>query len=467
MRKEELGQALILVLVILAIGAILVVPLLRLAYTGLKGSDIVTSRTVGLYAVDGAQEYIMWKLLHQDWAQQFTEDGQEGYLEIINCGTNVTATIVMRAIPGEGGMTLATDDVILPTKSVEPNSAPLKGLYEYEYTITLDHLSSNTTQGLDAIYDVLPGGITDYIGPSELSLDDGETWQNVPDPLWDSAKGYLKWPADYEWDPVVTGAFSSHPEFLGIQDFGVREVKKLRFRVRARFDNDQVHCNWVVLKPWNTVSGPQAPITVGDPDEPGVCVDDNVIEIAKAADPNVITPGVPTLIRYDLDITNNYTQTRNIEGIIDYLPPEFFYMGPTANLTDQDPQGTEHTVTINGIDRYKLEWTQVEFGYPGPPKDISIAAGQTLRLTFYVQATKDVSGSYYNEVSVILRDTGISAAFAAAGVTPGEYAGNYSWNQGSVTVPTFDARTEGEGVVIDSNLSMVVGGISITSLHLR
>jgi len=346
-------------------------------------------------------------------------------------------------------------------------------LQNYEYTITLDHLSSNTTQGLDAIYDVLPGGIIDYIGPSKLSLDGGETWQIVPDPFWDSAKGYLKWPADYEWDPVVTGAFSSDPldvdhYFYGIRDFGVREVKKLRFTVQGRLDNDKVHCNWVVLKPWNTLSGPQAPITVGNPDEPGVCVDDDFIEIVKTATPDFIPPGVPTEIRYDIDIINNYTQTRNIEGIIDYLPPEFYYTGPTANLTDQPPQGTEHTININGIDRYRLEWTQVEFGYPGPPQDISIASGQTLRLTFYAQATKNVSGSYYNEVAVILRETSPGdVAFVAAGVTPGEYANNYSWNQGSVTVPTYDSRTEGEGVVLDSNLSMVLGGISITSFHLR
>ena len=54
-----------------------------------------------------------------------------------------------------------------------------------------------------------------------------------------------------------------------------------------------------------------------------------------------------------------------------------------------------------------------------------------------------------------------AAAFEEIGVTPGEYAENYSWNQGAVTVPTYDARTETGQVVINSNLSTVLGGISI------
>ena len=467
MKNKELGQAFIYVLITLAIGAMLVVPLLRLSSTVVRGSRTLTNQTRALYAAEGAQEYVMWKLLHKNWAQSFTNPGEEGYLSIENCGITMEATIIMRAIPGEGGMTLATDDVIQPTKTVEPSSVPLKSLYDYTYTLNLEQISSDNSEGLDAIYDILPGGMTDYIGPTEISLDDGETWQVVPDPEWISSNNVLKWPSDYNKD-TGTGAFSSDPGdsdhyFYGIRDFDVREEKKLRFTVRGRLDNHQVHCNWVVLKPWNTVSGPQAPINVGNPPNPGVCENDQFIGITKTATPDFIIPGVTTDIRYDIDITNNYTQTRFIETIIDYLPPDFVYIGPTEDLTDQDPQGTESTVNINGLDRYKLEWGQAEFG----GGDQSIPSGVTLRLTFYATATKDVSGSYYNEVSVILRDTGISAGFEEAGVTPSEYSDNYSWNQGSVTVPTYDSEVEGEGVIIDENLSLVVDGISITSFHIR
>ena len=467
MRNNEAGQTFIIVLIVLAIGSMLVVPLLGLSSTAVKSSQMITNQAKALYAAEGVQEYIMWKLLHQNWAQSFTNPGEEGYVTIENCGITMEATVVMRAIPGEGGMTLATDHAIQPTKTVEPSWVPDKDLYDYTYTINLEQLSSDTSQGLDAIYDILPGGMNDYIGPTEISLDDGETWHIVPDPEWISSKDVLKWPSDYDKD-TGTGAFSSDPGdldhyFHGIRDFDVREKKMLRFTVRGRLDDNAVHCNWVVLKPWNTVSGPQAPIDVGDPPVWGLCDEDQYIGIVKIADPDFIIPGVPTVIRYDVDITNNYTQTRFIEKIIDYLPPGFYYAGPTEGLTDQDPQGTGSTININGVDRYKLEWAQEEFG----GVDLSIAAGETLRLTFYAQATKDVSGSYYNEVSIILKETGISAGFEEAGVTPSEYADNYSWNQGSVTVPTYDSEVEGDGIILDENLSLVLGGISITSFRIR
>jgi hypothetical protein len=120
-------------------------------------------------------------------------------------------------------------------------------------------------------------------------------------------------------------------------------------------------------------------------------------------------------------------------------------------------------VTINGIDRVRLEWGTAEFG----GGDLSIASEETLRLTFYAMATKDVSGSYYNEVFVILKTSGISAAFEEIGVTPEEYAQNYSWNQGGVTVPTYDSQSDSGDVVLDANLSAVLGGMSINSYHFR
>ncbi|KPK20854.1 MAG: hypothetical protein AMJ70_07790 [Dehalococcoidia bacterium SG8_51_3] len=308
----------------------------------------------------------------------------------------------------------------------------------------------------------------DYIaGTSEISIDGGITWHSVPDPFEDWAKGYLQWPADYDKD-TGSGAFSLDPldtdhYFQGMRDFEVREVKKLRFTLEGRLDNHEVHCNWVVLKPWNTVSGPQAPIDVGNPDEPGVCISDDVIEIIKYSDPEVIMPGVETQIRYDIDLTNHYTQTRFIEKIIDYLPPDFEYVGPSENLTTYDPQGANSTVNINGVDRVKLEWGTEEFG----GGDINIASGETLRLTFYAKATKDVSGSYYNEITVLLRETGIAAAFEEIGLTPAEYAQNYSWMQGTVTVPTYDSSSDAGDVVLDTNLSAILGGMSINSYQFR
>ncbi|MBA7604462.1 hypothetical protein ES703_11584 [subsurface metagenome] len=495
MRKQA-GQAFILVLILLGIGALLVVPALRLTGTSLTSSQIVERQVKGLYAADAAQEYILWKLMWDDLAgdlmdsynPETPDEPPSAHYDLDVCGVSAGVTVVMRAEEGQGGTTLATDDKIKPTKTVShqylPDSVPDKREVDYLYTISLDYLSDinedNPKVYLDAIYDLPPSGITEYVGPSELSLDGGETWLPVPDPDYSKlvSKGYIKWPADYEWDPVATGTFSSHPEFLGIEDFEVRQVKMLRFKMRGTLDNNQVHCNWVVLKmddeehP-NTLSGPQAPIDVGNPDNPGSCEDSSVVAVSKTSDPEIIPPGETTPVEYTISITNLYTQTRSITEITDYLPPEFIYLGPTSSEIvnpSEDIQILEPEVSdpinINGVDRREVQWTTQKFPLGN---DISIAAGQTLRLTFWAEATKDVdvSGSYYNEVIVLLKETALPSGWGDIGVLAAEYGNNYSWLTGAVIVPAYDSSSDSEGITIDANMSLVLGGITITSWQVR
>jgi hypothetical protein len=87
-------------------------------------------------------------------------------------------------------------------------------------------------------------------------------------------------------------------------------------------------------------------------------------------------------------------------------------------------------------------------------------------MTFTATTTKDVSGSYYNEVQVV-SDVSIPQVFQAIGITGEEYFTSYSWNTGAVTVPTYDSRADAEGIVLDSNMALVVGGVSITSYQMR
>ena len=469
MRKREGGQAFILVLILLTIGVLLVIPAMQLTNTTLKSSQIVTRQARALYAADAAQEYVLWKLRWDNWGSQFTTENPEGYAYLDCCGVSVNITVILRAVVGRGAITLAGDDVIQPAKTVSPNATDWNDR-TYTYTINLEQLSDNTSQGLDAIYDIPPEdfGAGAYVdNSSQLSLDGGATWLDIPDPEWNAAKGYLKWPADYEWDPVVTGAFSSDNEsdpdhyFYGIRDFTPRQVKRLRFQMNGRLRDNTVHCNWVVLKPWNTVSGPQAPITVGNPADPGGCEGSQVLEVSKSSDPDIIQPGVETDITYTISISNLYNPERKIESIIDFLPPEFEYIGPTTGAVTLEPQVTLENV--NGVERYKLLWTTPEFG----GGDLSIASGETLIITFEAKATKDVSGSYYNEVFAILRTTGIASAFLEAGVEPSDYASNYSWNTGAVTVPTYDSRADAEGLVLDANMALLLESVSITSYQVR
>ncbi|GAI13500.1 unnamed protein product, partial [marine sediment metagenome] len=120
MRKKQAGQAFILVLILLAIGALLAVPALRLSVTELKSSQIVVQKTRSLYAVSAAQEWVLWNLTDPNFASGFTTGIPKEY-DFDVCGTPVNITIVMRAVAGAGAITLATDDVIRPTKTVEPS----------------------------------------------------------------------------------------------------------------------------------------------------------------------------------------------------------------------------------------------------------------------------------------------------------------------------------------------------------
>ncbi len=472
MRKKQAGQAFILVLIVLAIGAVLVVPSLRLTGTALMNSPIVERQIKGLYAADAATEYILWKLAYAGFGGEFEYDGQEIDYSFYVCDVPVGVRIIMRATEGQGGLTLATDDVIRPTKTVDCEGLggviPDDWLGTVTYTIRLEQLSNDTSQGLDAVYDVLP---TAFLGPdyvldsSKLRVDGGE-WVDFPDPFVDDSFGgqvRLRWPA--------SGDFSSP-----MRDFEVRQVKEIRFELVHEFkgeDKDRLFYNWVLLKQGelNTLSGPQAPITVGDGTNP----EGGLLETSKTCDPQIIQPGVLTPVEYTISITNLDGNVHQIQSLTDYLPPGFDYstnIGPPAEpepyavyhpdstlpsgITTSNPNEITILTKEGAEDRYRLYW---EFS-----PAISIASGQTLTLTFWALASREVSGSYYNEF-VVIPNTPIPSIFRPSdmNVTYEDFNATYSWNTGTVIVPAYDTSSEAEGITINANMALILGGITITS----
>ena len=89
-------------------------------------------------------------------------------------------------------------------------------------------------------------------------------------------------------------------------------------------------------------------------------------------------------------------------------------------------------------------------------------------MTFWAKATKDVSGSYYNEF-VVVPNTPIPGIFQPPdmNVTYDDFNVGYSWNTGAVMVPAYDSSTESEGITIDANMALILGGISIKSWQVR
>jgi len=319
------------------------------------------------------------------------------------------------------------------------------------YTIRLEQLSDNNTQGLDAIYDILPVAFNegDYVPNSSYLSVDGGSWESLDDPSYAVVGGQvrLRWPA--------SGNFTSP-----IRVFDVRQVKELKFEMAHEFkgeDKNKVHCNWVVLKPWDTVSGPQSPLNVGSPVEAGVCDDDGLLQVSKSSDPEIIQPGVETEIEYIISITNKDGETHQLKELMDYLPPDFYYsVNSTSGITTAEP--VVDLETINGVDRYELYWAF------SPP--VSILSGDTETLTFRAWATKDVSGSYYNEVLAI-PDVPVPQIFQDIGVTEEEYYACYSWNTGMVVVPAYDSSTGAEGENITANIGFELDQVRIISWHAK
>jgi hypothetical protein len=261
-----------------------------------------------------------------------------------------------------------------------------------------------------------------------------------------------------------------------MRDFEVRQVKEIRFELTHEFkgdDKDRVFYNWVLLKlgDIDTLSGPQAPITVGDGTNP----EGGLLETSKTANPEIIQPGVETPVEYTIIINNLDDETHHIQEITDYLPPGFAYstnIGPPAEpepyavyhpdstlpsgITTSNPNEITILTKEGAEDRYRLYW---EFS-----PAVSIASGETLTLTFWALASREVSGSYYNEF-VVIPSTPIPSIFQPddMDVTYDDFNATYSWNSGAVIVPAYDTSSDADGITIDSNMALILGGITITS----
>lgn len=478
MRHKQSGQAFILVLILLAIATVMVIPVLNLTDTALRSSQITTRRAKALYALDSAQEWVKWSLTwDSNFASSFTPDVPRDFT-FNCCGTPVDLTIIMKAVPGRGGITLSTDDLMRPTKTVSASNPqpPVPSHPGYvivannsaqilTYVIRMEWLSSDTSDGLDAVYDIMPKdfGSGHYVAGSSYIRVDGGAWQSIPDPYPAVYSGQerLRWPA--------SGNFTSP-----IRTFSVRQVKEIKFSISLTMPSqtkNTVQVNWVVLDMGGeddvrTVSGPQAPIAIGTPADYDVYDTDGTPAIIKVAEPNFIPPGVEEDIQYTVTISNQSGDTLQIGTITDYMPPDFFiyYNNPAFPITwngavTVDPAGNPPPVVeVNGLNRQLCIWTF------SPQK--AIAAGTAATMIFWAHTTKDVSGSYYNEL-IVEADFTVPTIFSSIGVELEDYNVGYSWNAGGVVVPSYDSEAEADGVVLDANMALVTGGVAITSYQVR
>ena len=440
MKKSQAGQTLIIVLILLAIGATLVIPMLQFTSTISKGSQIVTQDIKALYAAEGGQDYVMWKLVNTDYIKTFTPVENTDSFQVDVCGTPVNVGITMRAVASWLGVTLATDDVIKPTKSVLPTTND-DSIQTYTYTINLEQISGDTSEGLDAIYDILPVGF-EYTGNCQLSVDGDPPEDFDFNPSWVSSGDQyrLRWPAE--------GNFPSP-----IRDFYPGQVKELSFEVQGRPKQNSTAYNWVVLSPWNTLSGPQAPITRGT----GLLPQDGQLDVIKTADLTYVLPNTPTPVRYDITMRNLYGSAAQVLAIHDYLPDGFVYIqNSTSGIITDNPE--ESYEDLNGIDRWHLKWI-TDFSLPQD--------GSEVTLSFSATATQSDTGSYFNELMVIPNKP-VPTLFSDLGIDREDFNSSYSWNASPVLVPAYDSETEASGTTIGARIGITPGiGAWVSSWQVR
>lgn len=107
-----------------------------------------------------------------------------------------------------------------------------------------------------------------------------------------------------------------------------------------------------------------------------------------------------------------------------------------------------------------LRWETFKSG----EETLALHSGYTLTLTFWAQTTTEVSGTYYDEVFVFTdSDADLRQVFVNIGVSAEEFGSTYSWNAGKVIVPTYDSQTDAGTVIINSNMSLLIGDAIINS----
>ena len=111
MRSGEKGFALVLVVIFLALGSLLVIPALRLAYTTLNVKQLRTAALYDQYARDGAAEHAMWTLQYGGGTALLTESSQTIDYYIVLNGITTHIVIQLRAEPGLSGAPLANGGV--------------------------------------------------------------------------------------------------------------------------------------------------------------------------------------------------------------------------------------------------------------------------------------------------------------------------------------------------------------------
>jgi hypothetical protein len=196
--REEKGQALVLVLILLVVGGLIIAPLLEFMGTGLKvGKDVYENKMYQTYAADAGVEDGLWQIKHDglagfDGYDEYDYSSQWPYSlnESVNgYGVNVTIKNVWipKDIPDPNNPD-AVPDSVTAQQIIELGKLMITGgpslaeesTYEikisYAWNCSLDLLLDVNTIGI-----WLPPGFEYVVGSSDLEKATGEPYYSVPE----------------------------------------------------------------------------------------------------------------------------------------------------------------------------------------------------------------------------------------------------------------------------------------------
>lgn len=484
----ERGFALVLVLILLTLGSLLIAPMLRLTGTTLKAKQINTAILADQYARDGAAEFGMWQLLYGDATILLNDPGQcpdnicTYSVELSGITSNVT--LRMRTELGTFNVRGAEDNKVRSTISVECDidgdgfdddclNLPLGANMEARYSVTLTHVSPDTSSDLMAIYVELPKQFA--FQPGTVDSPDSsfaEILSVTPTNIGSSQNQIWKW--DVSSSPV---------------SFQQDEAKSFRFL--ADIDNGQGrYCIGIFLdiedpSPNEKNDKREAQILEGS-SPPDGCNGGGMLT-EKFVDQLVTPPNVTTILTYIANIEVFENNSMKLDSVKDVLPQGGFQWCDPANppsgftceapmykIADDpfDPQADSFTNTAGytvlsdptetlADGRWELLWDN------GGGWNLAQAgqSGDTFLLRFQAHVTPTESGSYYNELFADV-DCSAPSQLISEGVTSqAEYCASYSWPTGGTLVPMYDVRSGADRTTGQGNVIVGFGGAYLESWH--
>ena len=205
--KRERGQALLLALILLVVGALVTVPVLQLVDTNLRARMNFGEFIKEDYAAEAALEYSLWKLR---WDPGFASSLEIGVtsetLYVTINGVTANATITAEATEVLSGFGLI-DHQIKPTKTVTPTTAPPYVQETFTYTITLERLEPDDDLfiPLQSIKDGTDAGFQYVLNSSKLDgvpFDDDDL-SILAEPVIIAPRIFLPWSTIAHDDSMV------------------------------------------------------------------------------------------------------------------------------------------------------------------------------------------------------------------------------------------------------------------------